>query len=553
MKKWQTLSKFKIDDIVDILLKNRGLKTKKDIADFLTPPDAFALPAADVDIDKRSLTNALKRIQRAIVSKESVVVYADYDADGISAGAIMWETLYGLGARVMPYIPHRVEEGYGLSIKGLDAVAAQYDPSLVITVDHGITAKEKVAYAKKLGIDVIVTDHHVKPKQLPDCTIVHTTKLSGAGVSWFVAKELLQGQALKEKGLTLATSELLALAAIGTIADMVPLVGPNRSIVKHGLAAINKTHRVGLEALIADAGLEKGTVGTHEVSHMLAPRLNAMGRIEHALDALRLLCTKQKEKAVLLAQKLGLTNRERQQLTQETLAHASDLLKGEALRKLLFVVHESYNQGVIGLVAGKLVEEFYRPAIVVAKGEVYSKASARSINGFNIVEAIRSCSDILVDVGGHPMAAGFTVETKYLGELEKRLEELANKELTEEKLTRMLRVDAEVPLERVTPQLWQQLTRLEPYGFGNPEPVFVSRAVKVVDMRLVGADGKHLKLRIMNSESGIMVDAIGFGLGEFYDKLKSETLIDIAYTIDMNEWNGNKSLQLKLKDIHFSS
>jgi len=562
MKRWDIIKKFQISnfkfqikDIIKMLLENRGVKTKKEKELFLNPPDPYTLSAEDVEINNEQLKKATTRIKKAIKNKESIVVYADYDADGITAGAIMWETIHGLGGNIMPYIPHRVEEGYGLSVKGIDQVIADYHPGLIVTVDHGITAKEKVSYAKKQGIDVIVTDHHTKPKALPECTIVHTTTLCGAGVAWFVAKELLR--VLKGSHLVSVQGETLTeLTAIGTIADMVPLVGANRAIVKYGLEAINKTSRVGLEALIADAGLTVGALGTYEVSHMLAPRLNAMGRLEHALDALRMLCTKQKEKAMLLAQKLGLTNKERQQLTLDTLTHALDALKGvtlhrqgDTLKKLIFISHESYNQGVIGLVAGKLVEEFYRPAIVVSKGEFISKASARSVSGFNIVEAIRSCSDILVDVGGHPMAAGFTVETARLEILQERMEEIAAKQLTEEQLIRTLHIDMEIPLEAVTEDLWNALRDFEPFGFGNAEPVFMTRTVLVKDARLVGKDGKHLKLRITNHESRITIDAIAFGMGELYGKLKSDQPVDIAYTIDMNVWNGSKKLQLKVKDV----
>ena len=517
MKKW--IIEGKPENIIGFLLEKRGIE--------LHPPDPTTLTTDDVGIDKTSFTKAIKRIQKAIENKESIVVYADYDADGITAGAVMWETLHGLGANVMPYIPHRAEEGYGLSKKGIDAVKEQYNPTLLITVDHGITAHEKVAYAKKLGIDVIVTDHHVKPNKLPDCTIVHTTALCGAGVAWFVAKEL--------------GGPDIALAAIGTIADMVPLVGANRSIVKYGLAEINQTKRVGLRALIGEAGLTFGDIRTYDVSHVLAPRLNAMGRLVHAMDALRLLCTKQEDKARLLAQKLGLTNKERQQLTIDTTVHA---LKDLTVKKLLFVAHESYNQGVIGLVAGKLVEEHYRPAIVIAKGNEISKASARSIPGFNIVEAIRLCADLLVDVGGHPMAAGFTVETKHLDALQKRLEEIAEKELDEEKLTRVLRIDAEIPLEEATEKLWAALRDFEPFGLGNPEPVFATRGVIVSDARLVGNGNKHLKLRVSS------VDAIAFNLGTLYGQLHPGKPIDIAYSLDMNVWNGSRKLQLKIKDIH---
>lgn len=545
MKRWEIQSKLKskissAEDIVKILLENRGLKSKKEIETFLRPPESFILTSGDVGIQDVSLKKAVARIKKAMKEKESIVVYADYDADGITAGAVMWESLYRLGANVMPYIPHRVEEGYGLSTKGIDAVREMFNPELIITVDHGITAWEKVDYAKSLGIDVIVTDHHVKPKKLPQCLIVHTTKLSGAGVSWFLAKEVTKSD----------DRELVALAAIGTIADMVPLVGPNRSIAKYGLESLNKTKRIGLDALIADAGLPKGSLGTYDVSHMIAPRLNAMGRLEHALDALRLLCTRRTDKATLLAQKLGLTNRERQQLTTDTVLHAMEQVKlqgKEVRKKLLFITHETYNQGVIGLVAGRLVEAYYRPAIVVAKGEQYSKASARSIAGFNIVEAIRQFSDILVDVGGHPMAAGFTVETKNLGALQNRLEKFAERELDEVKLTRKLRVDAEISLELASEELWKEIQEFAPFGFGNPEPVFSTRGVSIQDIRLVGKDGKHLKLTV--SQLSISVPAIAFSFGDLYGQLKSDKTVDIAYTVNLDTWNGNKRLQLKIKDI----
>jgi single-stranded-DNA-specific exonuclease len=555
-RKWK-IAGLRGKDIIEFLLENRGLTTKKDREDFLHPRDPINLTPHDIGIDAKELRDALSRINRAIQKKESMVVYADYDADGITAGAIMWEALHGMGANIMPYIPHRVEEGYGLSVKGIDAVKEKYNPTLIITVDHGITAKEKVAYAKTLGIDVVVTDHHVKPNSLPDCPMVHTTMLCGAGISWFVAKELLNSKRshLAGQGETLRKFhvELLALAAIGTIADMMPLVGPNRSIVKYGLEMLNKTKRVGLEALISDAGLEKGSLTPFDVSHVLAPRINAMGRLVHAMDALRLLCTKRVDKAMELAKVLGLINKERQQLTVDTTAHALQGVplspQGDALRKLIFVSHESYNQGVIGLVAGKLVEHYYRPAIVVSRGVEISKASARSISGFNIVEAIRSCSDILIDVGGHPMAAGFTVETRYLGDLKDRLEKMAEIELDEDKLTRTLKIDAEIPLELVSEKLWASMQDFQPFGFGNSEPVFATRGVGISDARLVGADGKHLKLRIIDKESRLMIDAIAFGMGGLFEKLRPDAPIDIAYSIDMNVWNGNRKLQLKIKDI----
>lgn len=550
-RKWQISKQFTVNSlpvtaemIIEDILKDRGLTTVREREAFLHPSDPASLTPSDVGVNKSDLKKAITRIQKAIKDKESIVVYADYDADGITAGAIMWETLWYLGARVMPYIPHRVDEGYGLSQKGIDAVRTEYDPSLIITVDHGITAHAQVEYAKKLGIEVIITDHHVKPEKLPDCDIVHTTQLSGSGVSWFVAKELRPDISPE-------------LAAIGTIADLLPLTGINRSIVKFGLEALRNTERVGLNALIAEAGIEKKSLDTFSVSHMLAPRLNAMGRLEHAIDALRLLCTKDEMKAKLLAQKLGLTNKERQKLTEETVIHATNLVvthhSSPVTRKLLFISHETYNPGVIGLVAGRLVEEYWRPAIVLSVGTEFAKASARSIPGFNIVEAIRTCSDLLVDVGGHPMAAGFTVETKNLDKLKKRLEVLAEKELDDEKLKRTLHIDVEIPLMKATQTLWQEMQRMSPFGFGNYEPVFATRGVHVADVRIIGATKKHLKLKIRQEVAGGQaLDAVAFNMASEYGKLQANTVADVAYTIDMNEWNGRRNLQLKVKDIRCS-
>lgn len=563
-KKWQIASEFtaeasqfEVEKFIADLLKSRGLTKKKEIDFFLHPPDPVDLTPQEVAIDTKLLKQAISRIHQAVKNHESIVVYADYDADGICAGAIMWETLWGMGARVMPYIPHRVDEGYGLSEKGIEAVRKLYDPTLIITVDHGITAHEKVAYAKKLGIEVIVTDHHVKPKKLPDCIIVHTTELAGSGVSWFLAKELLSSAKLDTRNST------LELATIGTIADLLPLMGANRSVVKHGLGALRTSKRKGILALLAQAGVEQKDIGPYTISHILAPRLNAMGRLEHALDALRLLCTKDAEKAEVLSEKLTLTNKERQKLTEDmTLDALSKLPKDPKLpKKLIFISDPSYNQGVIGLVAGRLVEAYYRPAIVLAIGGELTKASARSVSGFNIVEAIRTAGDLLVDVGGHPMAAGFTVETKNLDKLREALEAYAEKMLDEELLTRKLVIDAQIPLSVTSEKLWKGIQELAPFGIGNPEPVFASRGVKVIDPRIIGATKKHLKFRVssQNSPSSLTspnsptFDCVAFNMAEFYVQLKSGASIDIAYTIDMNEWNGNRKLQLKVRDIQISN
>jgi len=556
MKVWQTVTVYtdsgdgsSEEQIIRQLLEARGFASQTDIDAFLHPADPSLLTPKDVGISPKHLAAAVTRIGKAIAKKESVVVYADYDADGITAGAVMWETLWKLGARVMPYIPHREEEGYGLSRVGVDAVREQYDPALIITVDHGITAYENVAYAKKLGIDVIVTDHHVAPGKLPECPIVHTTQLSGSGVSWFTActvAEKYGDDAVKKR-----VQDLVSLAVFGTIADLVPLVSANRSVAAYGLEQMRRTRRVGLLALLADAGVEKSAIETYTISHMLAPRLNAMGRIEHALDALRLLCTTDHEKAILLAQKRGLTNKTRQKMTEDTVVHASGQMPKDpkSIKKLIFLAHESYNQGIIGLVAGKMTETYYRPSVVVSVGEEFSKGSARSIAGFNIIEAIRMCSDLLVDAGGHPMAAGFTIETKNLGKFQKKLEGIAEKTLDDGKLTRVLHVDMEIPIAAASVALWKRVRQLAPFGIGNPQPVFATRGVAVSGVRMIGATRKHLKFKVRGKASDGWTDAIAFNMADRYGMVTAGKPIDIAYTVDMNEWNGTRSLQYKIRDI----
>jgi len=534
------------DDVIQILLQNRGLVGVREQQAFLHPKNPLELTTRDVAIDTAALKTVLKRIKKAIDAKESIVVYADYDADGITAGSIMWEALHTLGAQVMPYVPHRIDEGYGLSEKGIDNCITEFNPTLIITVDHGITAKSQVNYAKNLGVDVIVTDHHLLPKEIPDCTIVHTTELCGAGVSWFIAKTLLlEGEQIAE------ANDLLALAAIGTIADMVPLIAANRSIAKFGLVEIAKTKRIGIKALIHEAGLEEKMIATSDISHMIAPRLNAMGRLDHAIDALRLLCTKNPERAEMLATKLGVTNKERQQLTVDSTLHAlTGLSKIEHIKenKILVVSDSSYNPGIIGLVAGKLVEEYYRPSIVIAEGEFFSKASARSIVGFNIVEFIRGAGSLLVDVGGHPMAAGFTVETKNIAALKEFFESHIDGLLDDALFVRSMSVDMELPYFLVTRSLVKALEDFAPYGLANYEPVFVTRELVVDQIRKIGAKQNHLKLKLKNSEKRT-IDAVAFGLGTMADTIPVGTKVAVAYTIDENTWNGTTTVQLKVKDI----
>jgi single-stranded-DNA-specific exonuclease len=543
MKKWEILDgkfkvqshKFKIDDLVWVLLKNRKINTKKEIEEFLNP-ELEDLTIENVGIDKKELKRAIHRIKDAIKKGEGIVVFGDYDVDGICGAAILWETLNGMGAKVLPYIPHRIDEGYGLSVTGIVNLLTQIpNTKLIITVDNGIVANEPVDFAKKQGIDVIVTDHHVPAKLPPKAhSIVHTTKLCGAAVGYMLSRELTGSKA--------HNNEHLALAALASVADLVPLIGPSRIITKYGIEAMRKTKRVGLLALFSQVRIENSQVGTYEIGHMIAPRINAMGRMESAMDSLRLLCTKDKNRAKLLAHKLSSTNTERQKATEEAILHAKSLVNKEFAKHLIFISHESYQQGVIGLVASKLVEEYYVPSIVISRGEQYSKASARSVSGFNIIEFIRSASKFLVDAGGHPMAAGFTVETAKLELLQKKLIDLASKQVKKELLTQVLRVDCELPLDLISFELYEAIAKLSPFGMGNPMPTFVSSG-KIEDMKVVGNGAKHLKLKI----SGL--PAIWFRGGEKASELHIGDKVDLVYTIDKDLWNGNRKIQLKLKDV----
>ena len=568
MYKWQILeqnlnstklSADKEEEIIKILLKNRGLNKKKEIEAFLYP-DLGNLTLINAGISQKELRKALERIKKAIKNNESVSVYTDYDADGICAGAIVWESLYSLGVKVLPYVPHRVNEGYGLSKKGISNISEKQGATLIITVDHGITAVEKIDYAKKLGIDVIIIDHHLKPGKTPKAiALIHTTRICATGVAWFFCNYI--NTHLTQKKFSISELESLKhrnldLVALATIADLVPLKNTNRIFVFFGLRELNQTKRIGLNELIKGSGLNKGKLGVFEIGYILAPRINALGRLSHALDALRLLCTRDSDKARKIVNILTTTNLERQKLTESSLLKAIEIVKKESLflgqkskrgQKLIFISHESFQEGIIGLIAGKLVEEFNLPSIVLSMGEKFSKASARSINGFNIVESIRQARDLLLDVGGHPMAAGFTILTENITKLKKRMMNIASEKIIDDDLQKVIKIDLEIDITDITFKLFYSIQRLAPFGIGNPEPIFLSRNVTVSNASLVGKKKQHLKFSLKATP---LIKAIGFGLGEFYQKIIPNTVLDIVYTINIDSWNSN-SLQLKLKDVKF--
>lgn len=551
-KKWNILSKVKIQnskvksgELLNTLLENRGVKGKKDKEDFLNP-NLLKITAQAVGINKLQLQKSIERINKAIKHKEKIIIFGDYDVDGICGSAILWENLNDLGANVLPYIPSRFEEGYGLSIKGIDNVLLQNpDIKLIITVDNGIVANDSVDYANKKNIEVIITDHHVAAKKLPKAySIVHTTAVCGAGVAYLLSREIKsQKSNLKNK----IPDTHLELVCLATIADLVPLTNANRDFVYFGLKALQNTKRPGLLALINNTGIDKKNIGVYEIGHIIAPRLNAMGRLQSAMDSLRLICTTSLKRANDLANLLSTTNLERQEITMDVLVHAKNKAKDKLLNNLIFIADKSYQQGIIGLVAGRLVEEFYLPSIVISKGDKFSKGSVRSIKGFNVIEFLREATDLMVDLGGHPMAAGFTVETKNLEELENRLYKISAKLLNKDILQRSLNIDLELPEEFINLETFNLIQKLSPFGMANPEPLFMTKELRVFDSRVIGKDGKHLKLKFKTLAGGSL-DAIAFGMA-IENKIKIGDIISAVYTLDINEWNGNKTLQLKIKDL----
>lgn len=543
MKKWKLLSKKQVENetqVFEELLKIRGIE-KQNLENFLNPKTSD-ITLNSIGLKKADFSKFEKRIIKAIDKKEKIVIFGDYDVDGICGTAILWETLYSKTKNVFPYIPDRIDEGYGLSKKGIDNVLSLYpDTKIIITVDNGIVAYEAIDYANSSGLEIIVTDHHQIGKKENNASIIlHTTELCGAGIAWILSREL-KFESLKN------INQKLELAMLATIADLVPLLGANRVIVKEGREVLKGTERVGLQEILKEAKIEKDKIGVYAVGHIIAPRLNASGRIDKAINALRLLCTKDREKAKYFANLLGGVNRERQDLTQEAVNHAKMLtLEMNISPKITIVAHESYNPGVIGIVASQMVESYYRPAFAISIGEEISKGSARSIRGVNIIELLRSVADHLIETGGHPMAAGFSFYTQKREDFFKALALAADEIVTDEILERFINIDLFLPFELITKKLYKEIERIEPFGMGNAEPVFATEGVKVSEIRKIGKESKHLKMKL--SKEGQIFDAVGFSLADKYDIDPGDT-ISIAYTIDENEWKGKKSLQLKIKDI----
>ena len=532
------------------VLFNRGFGTAEESNRFLA-----ALPIDPIHHQKiKGLGTAVDRLVYAIAHGESIVVYGDYDCDGVTATALLCQSILELGGHAHAYIPDRLEEGYGLNVGALRQLKDD-GAKVVVSVDCGIRSLKEAEEARRLDLDLIITDHHEPGPELPDAVAIINTKqpgdeypekqLAGVGTAFRLAHALEK----KLRSSDELSSRFLDLVALGTVADMVPLTGENRWMVREGLAQIRQPKRQGLFSLISVSGLKAANVHSGDIGFMLGPRLNAAGRLETAKRALLLLMTDSVFEAGKLAQDLDNQNRERQELTVSMTESAEEIVTaagGDPL--LLFAMHPEYNPGVVGLVASRLTDKYYRPSIVGQRGETTTRASCRSIPEFHITQALESCAELFENFGGHAAAAGFTVRNERLPEVMERLNAYAQEKLGTLTLRPTLVADAEIPLVDLKPDLLNQIELMEPTGYGNPQVYLVSRGLQVRDARAVGKDGRHLKLAV--TDGWITYDAIAFRQGQWAQAMPKT--VDLLYRFEANEFNGRRNLQLNVRDLKVS-
>ncbi|MDE0197912.1 MAG: single-stranded-DNA-specific exonuclease RecJ [Caldilineaceae bacterium] len=548
------------------VLYNRGLRDGDAVASFLQVEDAVQ----ENPFRLTDMSAAVARIVRAIESREVICVYGDFDADGVTATVLMTTALQRAGALVGAYIPNRVDEGYGLNVEALKSIAGK-GAQLLVTVDCGIRSVAEVAQAAELGMEVILTDHHTIGPDLPPALAVINPRrdgragtfqpLAGVGVAYRLAQGVLRvvskqpWSRLSEDEAAAEEQSLLDLVAIGTVADLMPLQGENRSLVRRGLSELSQGKRVGLFALMEMASVPPGGIDSTAISFRIAPRINAAGRLASAKMAYDLLRCQDYETAYEMATGLERLNQQRQALTAEAYAVAEREIAGldPSTAPILIVASEEFQPGIVGLAAGKLSDQFYRPAIVIEQGEEICRGSARSIAEFNIIAALDRVGSLLVRHGGHSRAAGFTVRTEQLPALQDALEEMAAQELDSlQDLRPSLYIDTELTVDQIDWALQGQLARMEPVGQQNEPGLFLCRRCRVRSARTVGG-GKHLKIAIDGHDLSQVLDGIGFGLGGQAANLRIGTLIDIVFHLEVNEWQGRRALQLNVQDLRSSA
>jgi len=533
------------------LLYNRGYTTRETAGHFLQA----AQPDEDDPFKLLGMHEAVERLAYAIQHQQPIAIYGDYDVDGVTATALLTEALKALGGNVRPYIPNRFDEGYGLNNDTLQSLKDE-GIRLVVTVDCGIRSLPEAEHARSIGLDLIISDHHRPIAELPVAVAVINQKqpgdtypdkhLAGVGLAFKLVEALGQHPALMPPQAEFQVDRWLDLVALGTVADLVSLVGENRSLVRRGLDHLRQPQRQGLFSLMNIAGLPPAHINARDIGFVLGPRINAAGRMDSALAALELLLTEDVFEAGRLAQQLHIQNQDRQKLTKEIQVQAEQIAFQEnpdAL--LLFAAHPDFNPGVVGLAASRLMETYYRPAIVASQGPEFTRGSCRSISEFHITRALDRCTDLLVRHGGHAAAAGFTAHNDNVPELITRLQAIAAEQLSSLDLRPTLRIDMEIPLRELKPELLPYLDQLEPTGMDNPQAVFASRGLEVRYSRTVGHDNSHLKLVV--NDGRLSYDAIAFRQGYWQDKIPE--MIDLAYTFEIKEYNGRQSLQLNVKDL----
>jgi single-stranded-DNA-specific exonuclease len=552
-KKDQLVGKMDLHPIIAQLLVQRGVDTEDEVRKFFKPSledlhDPFLMP----DMEK-----AVKRLNKALGNKEKILIYGDYDVDGTTAVSLVYRFLRPYTSNLDFYIPDRYDEGYGISFKGID-YAKENGVSLVISLDCGIKAIEKIDYANSLGIDFIICDHHMPDDTLPAAVAVLDAKrvdsvypyseLSGCGVGF----KLMQAFALSNKIPFSKLERLLDLVAVSIASDIVPVTGENRILAYYGMKQINSNPSLGLKGIIDICGLGGKELSMSDIVFKIGPRLNASGRMMNGKEAVELLLAKDSSVAKEKSESINQYNEERRELDKKITDEANAIIDGfenmEDL-KVIVVYNPDWHKGVIGIVASRLTEKYYRPAIVLTKSSELITGSARSVTGFDIYKAIENCRDLLENFGGHTYAAGLSLKEENLEAFKKRLSEIASEEIIPEQLIPQIDIDAKLELKDVNMKFASELKKMSPFGPDNQKPVFCSTGIRDYGTsKLVGKEQDHLKLEMIDDNSGVPVHGIAFGMGTFCEPIKQQSF-DICYTIEENTYNGNTTLQLLVKDI----
>jgi len=541
-----------LDPVLVRILFARGYRDTDAIRAFLAPPSTLQNP-----FQMKGVTEAVKRILDGVTRQEQIVVYGDFDADGVTATTLLTSALRMLTSNVQHYIPDRFDEGYGLNADSLERLA-QEGADLVITVDCGIRSRAEVAHAQSVGLDMIITDHHSVPSQLPaGVTIINPKQpgcdyafkdLAGVGVAYRLVDALFA--AAHKTGLApqdLDPRPFLDLVAIGTVADMVPMVGENRVLARTGLERLRSAPRLGIRELVRVSGTPLSQVDSQAIAFRLAPRINAAGRLDTAHAAYRLLAASDPGEATQLAQQLDAINDERKMLLDTQTQEAARVAREQAGDPLLFVQGPDYHEGIVGLIASRLCETYYRPTLVMRADGESARGSARSIPEFHITQALEACDDLLLRYGGHAQAAGFTLTADQLPMFQERLLRHAAERLDPRKLSPQHRADAVVSLGEISEATVDALSQLEPVGEENPEAVLATIGLEVRSVRPVGRQSKHLQLRV--GDGTVERPVIAFRMGHLAREISPGDAIDLMYVPSINTWQGRSSLQLRATAI----